>query len=55
MFAAAAPILFVLIWSTGFIVARAVVPHASPELFLSARLVLTAMLLGTTAWVAREQ
>ncbi|WBO23608.1 DMT family transporter [Sphingomonas abietis] len=54
MFAAAAPILFVLIWSTGFIVARAVIPFVSPELFLTARLLLTVLLLGTAAAVARE-
>jgi drug/metabolite transporter (DMT)-like permease len=54
MFAAAAPILFVLIWSTGFIVARAVVPFVSPELFLTARLVLTMLVLGGAALIARE-
>lgn len=30
----AAPFLLVLIWSTGFIAARAVAPHADPNLFL---------------------
>ncbi len=54
MFATVAPILFVLIWSTGFIVARAVVPHAAPQLFLVARLVCTALLLGGAAVAARE-
>ena len=54
MFAVAAPVLFVLIWSTGFIVARAVIDHVSPELFLTARLVLTTLLLGTAALAARE-
>jgi len=54
MFALAAPILFVLIWSTGFIVARAVIPFVSPELFLTARLVLTTLLLGGAALAARE-
>jgi len=54
MFAALAPVLFVLIWSTGFIVARAVVPHVAPELFLSARLVLTTLLLTSAALMARE-
>lgn len=49
MIAVAASILFVLIWSTGFVVARGVVPHASPELFLSIRLPLTALLLGLIA------
>lgn len=55
MFATAAPILFVLIWSTGFIIARAVIPHVSPELFLVARLVLTVALLGTIAAFAGEK
>ena len=46
MFGLVASILFVLIWSTGFIVARAVVPHGAPELILAVRLTLVAMLLG---------
>jgi drug/metabolite transporter (DMT)-like permease len=54
MFAVAAPVLFVLIWSTGFIVARAVIEHVSPELFLAARLILTTLVLGAAALVARE-
>lgn len=49
MFAAAAPALFVLIWSTGFIVARAIVPHAAPELILVVRMAITAVLLGVIA------
>ena len=44
-----APAAFVLIWSTGFVVARATIPHASPELILAARLVLTTLLLGGVA------
>src|ERR1700753_458809 len=31
--------LFILIWSTGFIVAKAIVPVADPDLFLTARFV----------------
>lgn len=54
MIALAASILFVLIWSTGFIVARATVPHGAPELILSLRLTLTALLLGLVAWRARQ-
>lgn len=49
-----ASILFVLIWSTGFIVARAMVPHAAPELILAIRLGLTALLLGGLAACARQ-
>ena len=54
MFALAASILFVLIWSTGFIVARAVVPHGAPELVLAIRLTLTTLLLGGAALYARQ-
>jgi drug/metabolite transporter (DMT)-like permease len=50
-----APIAFVLIWSTGLVVARAISPHASVELFLFIRLVLSAALLGALALAAREQ
>ena len=35
MFGIIASLLFVLIWSTGFIVARAMVPHGAPELILA--------------------
>ena len=47
------PIVFVLIWSTGFIVAKAVAPHADLQLYLVARLSLTALLMGA-AGVARR-
>jgi drug/metabolite transporter (DMT)-like permease len=46
------PILFVLIWSTGFIVAKAVTPHADLQLFLLARLSLTALVMGVLARLA---
>jgi drug/metabolite transporter (DMT)-like permease len=51
---ALAPILFVLIWSSGFIVARATVPHAAPELILAVRMLLSAAVLGGAAAMARE-
>ncbi|WP_176590229.1 DMT family transporter [Sphingobium sp. EM0848] len=54
MFAALAAALFVLIWSTGFIVARAMVPHAAPELILAIRLTLTTLLLFGAAFYARQ-
>jgi drug/metabolite transporter (DMT)-like permease len=47
-----APILFVLIWSTGFIVAKAVIPHADLQLFLVVRLGGTAMVMGALALMA---
>lgn len=55
MFGLFASILFVLIWSTGFIVARAMVPHGAPELILAVRLTLTALLLGMLALHARQR
>src|SRR5689334_13368695 len=45
----AAPILFVLIWSSGFIVAKAVAPHADLQLFILVRLALTAVVMGVAA------
>ena len=56
-----APVLFVLVWSTGFIVARAIDGAAAPGLFLCARFVLTTLLFGGIAfaagarWPARDQ
>ncbi|MEP7246320.1 MAG: DMT family transporter [Gammaproteobacteria bacterium] len=43
------PVLFVLIWSTGFIVAKAVSPHVDLQLFLTARFTLTALVMGLGA------
>ena len=40
--AKSAPLAFVAIWATGFIVARLVAPHAEPLTFLSVRFVLSA-------------
>ncbi|WP_327751924.1 DMT family transporter [Sphingobium sp. SJ10-10] len=54
MIAALASLLFILIWSTGFIVARAIVPHAAPELVLTVRLTLTTLLLAGAALYARQ-
>ena len=47
-----APLLFVLIWSTGFVVARVAAPHADLQLFLALRFTLTAAVMGLTALVA---
>ena len=54
MIAFAASILFVLLWSTGFVVARATVPLGAPELILSVRLVIVSLLLGAIAFHARQ-
>ncbi len=44
------PWLFVLIWSTGFVVARYGMPHAPPFTFLCIRYVLSALCFGV--WIA---
>jgi drug/metabolite transporter (DMT)-like permease len=57
----AMPLVFVLIWSTGFIVARYGMPHAPPLGFLSWRYVLSILcflpwiLLARVAWPATRQ
>lgn len=48
--ARAMPWVFVLIWSTGFIVARYGMPHAPPFSFLSMRYALSVLCFG--AWIA---
>jgi len=47
---AATPLVFVLIWSTGFIVARYGMPHAGPFSFLALRFVLS--VLAFLLWIA---
>lgn len=49
----AVPVLFVLIWSTGFVVARYAMPHAGPLSFLSLRYLLSVLAFGLWIWVAR--
>ena len=46
----ATPAVFVLIWSTGFIVARYAMPHAPPMKFLMGRYVCS--VLAFMAWIA---
>ena len=56
-----APALFVLVWSTGFIVARAVTSHADVQLFLLCRFILVALVfaaaafIGKATWVSRKR
>ncbi len=45
--------LFVLIWSTGFIVAKAIVPYADPNLFLTVRCALACFLFLGIALAVR--
>jgi drug/metabolite transporter (DMT)-like permease len=51
--AAVAPIAFVLLWSTGFVVARYATRDAGPLTFLAVRMVLAAGLLAAIALVIR--
>jgi drug/metabolite transporter (DMT)-like permease len=46
------PGAFVLIWATGFVVARLVAPHTEPLVFLAIRFSLAALILGGAAFVA---
>src|SRR5688572_11442076 len=50
---AAMPIVFVLIWSTGFIVARYGMPHAPPMKFLAMRYFFSVACFAVWAAVAR--
>jgi drug/metabolite transporter (DMT)-like permease len=47
------PMLFVLLWSTGFIGARMGMPYAEPFSFLSLRFAIAILLLGALALIAR--
>ncbi len=57
----AMPWVFVLIWSTGFVVARLGMPHAPPMSFLALRFALSAicfaiwMVIARVAWPPRQQ
>ncbi|WP_321818664.1 MULTISPECIES: DMT family transporter [unclassified Paraburkholderia] len=53
MLASLTPTLFVLLWSTGFVVARAIAPYADPNLFLLARFGGTALLFACVALAMR--
>jgi drug/metabolite transporter (DMT)-like permease len=45
-----APLVFVLLWSTGWVVAKYAAPHADPFTFLAIRFALAAVLMGLVAW-----
>jgi drug/metabolite transporter (DMT)-like permease len=53
LLATIAAVTFVLLWSTGFVVARAITPFADPNLFLLARFSGTAILLALAAGFSR--
>jgi drug/metabolite transporter (DMT)-like permease len=48
-----APVLFVLLWASGFVVARLAMPHAPPLGFLALRFGLTLLVLMPLIWLAR--
>ncbi|MBB4285789.1 DMT family transporter [Roseospira goensis] len=52
-FVTAMPALFVLLWSTGFIGARFVLPHSQPLTFLALRFAITVALFLPLVWLAR--
>ncbi len=54
-FIKAIPLVFVLIWSTGFIVARYGMPHAPPMGFLVIRFALSALCFALWAWASRAR
>ncbi len=52
---AAAPMLFVLLWSTGFIGARFGLPYIEPMTFLAVRMVFVVLILGAFALIVRAR
>jgi len=50
---AGAPVLFVLLWSTGFIGARFGLPYIEPLTFLAVRMVFVVLIMGVIALVSR--
>jgi drug/metabolite transporter (DMT)-like permease len=47
------PVVFVAIWSTGFVVARLAMPHAPPFTFLCWRYLISVLAFGLWIWLAR--
>ena len=52
---ALAPVLFVLLWSTGFIGARYGLPYIEPLTFLAVRMVFVVLILGSIALISRAR
>ncbi len=52
---AAAPMLFVLLWSTGFIGARYGLPYIEPMTFLAVRMVFVVLIMATIAVIGRAR
>lgn len=55
MLAAVVPATFVVLWSSGFVVARLVSPFATPESFVSLRFVLSAAILASLAGIGKAR
>ena len=53
LLARAAPVVFVVLWASGFIVARTVRTHADPESFVALRFLLSALILAGIAFIGR--
>jgi drug/metabolite transporter (DMT)-like permease len=51
----AMPWVFVLIWSTGFVVARFGMPHSPPFTFLTLRYALSVLCFGLWVWIAKAR
>jgi drug/metabolite transporter (DMT)-like permease len=54
MLASSIAAVFVVLWSTGFVVARAITPYADPNLFLLARFGATALMFLAPPLAALE-
>ncbi len=52
---AAAPVLFVLLWSTGFIGARYGLPYIEPMTFLALRMTFVVLIMGAIALIVRAR
>ena len=50
-----APVLFVMLWSTGFVGAKYGLPFADPFIFLAIRVIIAAAILYATAAILREK
>jgi drug/metabolite transporter (DMT)-like permease len=52
---ATAPVLFVLLWSTGFIGARYGLPYIEPLTFLAIRMAFVVLILSAIVWIGRTK
>jgi drug/metabolite transporter (DMT)-like permease len=52
---AAAPMMFVLLWSTGFIGARLGLPYIEPMTFLAVRMIFVVLIMGAIAFIVQAR